>query len=116
MKTRVLFAFVISASFLWVLTATKTASAPVAQTATKPVDFNRDIRSILSDTCFKCHGPDEESRMANLRLDETEGLFVDRGGYRIIVPGNSAQSKLYQKISSKDDSFSACLRFTPDGR
>ncbi len=43
--------------------------------------------------------------MANLRLDETEGLFVDRGGYRIIVPGNSAQSKLYQKISSKDDSI-----------
>jgi hypothetical protein len=69
------------------------------------VDFNRDIRPILSDTCFKCHGPDEHQRMANLRLDETEGLFVDRGGYRIIVPGNSAQSKLYQKISSKDDSI-----------
>jgi hypothetical protein len=69
------------------------------------VDFNRDIRPILSDTCFKCHGPDEHARMANLRLDETEGLFVDRGGYRIIVPGHSAQSKLYQKISSKDDSF-----------
>ncbi len=43
--------------------------------------------------------------MANLRLDDTEGLFVDRGGYRIIVPGNSAQSKLYQKISSTDESF-----------
>ena len=69
------------------------------------MDFNRDIRPILSDTCFKCHGPDEAARMANLRLDETEGLFVDRGGYRIIVPGNSAQSKLYQKISSKDDAF-----------
>jgi len=69
------------------------------------VDFNRDIRPILSDTCFKCHGPDGNARMANLRLDETEGLFVDRGGYRIIVPGHSDQSKLYQKISSKDDSF-----------
>lgn len=43
--------------------------------------------------------------MANLRLDETEGLFVDRGGYKIIVPGNPAQSKLYLKISSKDDAF-----------
>ena len=40
-----------------------------------------------------------------MRLDETEGLFVDRGGYKIIVPGNSAQSKLYQKISSKDVAF-----------
>ena len=69
------------------------------------MDFNRDIRPILSDTCFKCHGPDEKQRMANLRLDDTEGLFVDRGGYRIIVPGNAAQSKLYQKISSTDDSF-----------
>jgi hypothetical protein len=67
------------------------------------LDFNRDIRSILSDTCFKCHGPDEKQRMANLRLDDTEGLFTDRGGYRIIVPGNAAQSKLYQKISSKDE-------------
>ncbi len=98
-------AFVITSSFFWLLTAIKTASAPVAQTATKPVDFNRDIRPILSDTCFKCHGPDGQARMANLRLDETEGLFVDRGGYRIIVPGNSDQSKLYQKISSKDDSI-----------
>ena len=70
----------------------------------KKIDFNRDIRSILSDTCFKCHGPDEKQRMANLRLDDTEGLFVDRGGYRIIVPGDAAKSKLYQKISSKDDS------------
>ena len=75
------------------------------QTAVKKVDFNRDIRPILSDTCFKCHGPDEKQRMANLRLDETEGLFTDRGGYRIIVPGNAAQSKLYQKISSTDESF-----------
>ena len=105
MKTRVFLAFVISASFVWFLTSITTASAPVTQTATKPVDFNRDIRSILSDTCFKCHGPDEHQRMAHLRLDDTEGLFVDRGGYRIIVPGNSAQSKLYQKISSKDDAF-----------
>ena len=105
MRIRLLFAFVIFASFVWSFTSVKTPSLAPAQSAVKPVDFNRDIRPILSDTCFKCHGPDEKQRMANLRLDETEGLFVDRGGYRIIVPGNAAQSKLYQKISSSDDSF-----------
>ena len=105
MRIRVLFALVASACLMWSFSATRTSSAPPPQAAAKPVDFNRDIRPILSDTCFKCHGPDEHARMANLRLDETEGLFVDRGGYRIIVPGHSAQSKLYQKISSKDDSF-----------
>ena len=71
----------------------------------KKIDFNRDIRPILSDTCFKCHGPDGQQRMANLRLDDTDGLFVNRGGYRIIVPGDPAKSKLYQKVSSSDDSI-----------
>ncbi|MGA2983560.1 MAG: DUF1553 domain-containing protein [Terriglobia bacterium] len=104
MRTRLLFTLGILASLVWFFNTTKTASVTPPQAAVKPVDFNRDVRSILSDTCFKCHGPDEKQRMANLRLDDTEGLFVDRGGYRIIVPGNAAQSKLYQKISSTDDS------------
>ena len=105
MRTRLLFTFGIFASFVWLFHTTKTASVTPPQAAVKRVDFNRDIRPILSDTCFKCHGPDEKQRMANLRLDDTEGLFTDRGGYRIIVPGNAAQSKLYQKISSKDESM-----------
>ena len=105
LRTRVRLIFGIVASAIWFFDAVKTASVTPPQTPVKKVDFNRDIRPILSDTCFKCHGPDENQRMANLRLDDTEGLFVDRGGYRIIVPGNAAQSKLYQKISSTDDSF-----------
>ena len=105
MRTRLLFTLGIFASIVWFFHTVKTASETPAQAAVKPVNFNRDIRPILSDTCFKCHGPDEKQRMANLRLDDTEGLFVDRGGYRIIVPGNAGQSKLYQKISSTDDSF-----------
>ena len=48
--------------------------------------------------------------MANLRLDDTEGLFTDRGGYRIIVPGHAEQSKLYQKISSTDEA----MKMPPD--
>jgi hypothetical protein len=103
LRTRLLLTLGVFASIIWLFNAAKTASVTPPQTAVKKVDFNRDIRSILSDTCFKCHGPDEKQRMANLRLDETEGLFTDRGGYRIIVPGNAAQSKLYQKISSTDE-------------
>ena len=94
----------VSASLALLLGLCELVPASPAPTA-RPIDFDRQIRPILADTCFKCHGPDEKQRMANLRLDETEGLFVDRGGYKIIFPGNSAQSKLYLKISSKDDSF-----------
>jgi hypothetical protein len=103
LKPRLLFVLLTSASLAW--TIGETQPAPAAEAPTKPVDFNREVRPILSDNCFKCHGPDEKMRMAKMRLDETEGLFVDRGGYKIIVPGNSAQSKLYQKISAKDAGF-----------
>jgi Protein of unknown function (DUF1553)/Protein of unknown function (DUF1549)/Planctomycete cytochrome C/Concanavalin A-like lectin/glucanases superfamily len=71
----------------------------------KRVDFSRDIRPILSDECFTCHGPEEKSRQGNLRLDTKESAFAERNGYGIIVPGSSATSRLYQKISSKDDAF-----------
>ncbi len=71
----------------------------------KPVDFSREIRPILSDVCFTCHGPEEKSRLANLRLDVKDDLFVDRGGSRILVPGKSSESKLYQRISAKDEAL-----------
>jgi mono/diheme cytochrome c family protein len=78
---------------------------PAHNASEKPVDFNRDIRPILSDACFTCHGPEEKSRQGNLRLDGKENVFADRNGYRIITPGNSGASRLYQKVSSKDDAF-----------
>ena len=71
-------------------------------TIAKEVDFNRDIRPILSDTCFKCHGPDEGPRQAELRLDTQEGLFGERDGAPIIVRGQADQSDLFRRISSDD--------------
>ncbi len=63
------------------------------------VDFNRQVRSILSDKCFACHGPDDQQRQVGLRLDTKAGAFADRGGSAVILPGNAAESRLYQRIS-----------------
>jgi len=78
------------------------AAAAPGEAGSKPVDFDREIRPILSDTCFACHGPDEKQRMAKLRLETKEGAFADCGGYQLITPVDSAKSRLYQRISAAD--------------
>jgi mono/diheme cytochrome c family protein len=67
------------------------------------VEFNRDIRPILSDNCFACHGPDKNQRKAELRLDTEEGAFADRGDTKVLVPGKPEQSELVRRISHSDD-------------
>jgi hypothetical protein len=68
------------------------------------LDFNRSIRPILSDNCFACHGPDAQTRQADLRLDVKDGgAFEDRDGHRVIVPGDSAKSQLFHRITSPDE-------------
>ena len=67
------------------------------------VSYGRDIRPILSDRCFACHGPDEEKRKADLRLDVAEHAYEDLGGYAAIVPGKPEQSELYKRIVSVHD-------------
>ena len=64
----------------------------------KPVDFNRDVRAILSDKCFLCHGPDESSRQADLRLDRREDA-IDAGA---IVDGDAPSSEMIARILSDD--------------
>lgn len=74
-----------------------------AQSARPPaVDFNRDVRPLLSDRCFQCHGFDSKARQAGLRLDTWEGLTGAIDGRRPVVPGRPEESELLRRIGSQD--------------
>ena len=76
-------------------------SYPIASPG-KEIDFARDIRPILSDKCFFCHGPDEEHRKAKLRLDLKSDAFADKDGVTAFVPGDLAKSESWHRIISDD--------------
>ena len=90
------------ASIAWLVPAGAAQTGPPTAPVS-PVDFNRDIRPLLSDRCFTCHGPDAAKRQAGLRLDEPAGasLVLDSGS-RGVAPGDVAASELLSRIESTD--------------
>ncbi|MEZ5323752.1 MAG: DUF1553 domain-containing protein [Verrucomicrobiales bacterium] len=91
-------------TFLSLLLLTKQS----ASAGERPIDFNSDIRPILSNACFRCHGPDPEKRKGGtsdsggLRLDVRDAALADLGGYAAIVPGKHSASELIRRIISTD--------------
>jgi len=82
----------------------------VSNAADEPrVSFEKDIRPLLSDRCFHCHGPDEKTREADLRLDRKEAAFATTDGQAAIVPGNLKASSVWQRVGTDD----ADLRMPP---
>ena len=67
------------------------------------IDFNNQIRPILSQHCVSCHGPDEEDRQADFRVDTFEGATADLGGYAGLVPFEPDQSELLNRVTSEDE-------------
>ncbi len=75
-----------------------------AASVPEKIQFNRDVRPILSDKCFACHGFDPKTREADRRLDTPEGALAEIKGVRAIVPGSLEESDAWQRIISKDKS------------
>jgi hypothetical protein len=75
------------------------AQQPAPVSAQPAIRFDRDIRPILSNNCFKCHGPDEKARETTFHFDTEEGAFAEGG---IIVPGSAETSQLYKRITTTD--------------
>jgi hypothetical protein len=90
------------AAVVCVLACPLGGATPARNTTTVTVHYNRDVRPILSDNCFHCHGPDEKDRKADLRLDTREGATAPRDGSPAIVPGHPEKSLLWKRITTTD--------------
>ncbi|MCP4190411.1 MAG: DUF1549 domain-containing protein [Planctomycetaceae bacterium] len=103
MKTSALHLSIHPATFVPILFFALSSSLSAAKpAASSRVEFNRDILPILANSCFPCHGPDQETREADLRLDREQDAKSDRGGYAAIVPEAANKSELIRRVFSTD--------------
>jgi len=98
LSLRCVFRFALAMSCLFSLSSSDTCLAADSGT----IDFSRDIRPILSASCFACHGPDAEAREAELRLDEEVSATKRHDGEAAIVAGNREQSVAFQRLVTDD--------------
>lgn len=73
-------------------------ASPLSNAAESEIDFNRDVRPILSDKCYQCHGPDADNQESEFRLDSRESAIADLGDYFGVVPGKLEESDLHWRI------------------
>src|SRR5690242_7006335 len=93
------------ASYALAFSLVALVAAPDARADAARVDFNFQVRPILADRCFLCHGPDEKNRQAGLRLDQQESATAIREaatGRRAIAPGDPAKSQVVERIMATD--------------
>src|SRR5688500_18610138 len=93
-NVRVVVAISLSLFFIWNLYA-----------ADRTIEFNRDVRPILSDRCFTCHGPDAKAKKIPFRLDFEATAKADLGGRRAIVEGEPDRSELIRRINHTDETL-----------
>ena len=87
---------------IWTAATSRAVELLAVESSGSRVEFNRDIRPILSDKCFTCHGPDSAKRQAGLRLDRAEDATAERDGPRAIVPRDVSKSEVVRRIVSRD--------------
>src|SRR3984885_4096757 len=110
MKPRLVCSAALRTIPLWLILGTVASGAAPPAKLPETIEFNRDIRPILSDNCYACHGPDKNKRKADLRLDTREGLLGKDGHTGVVVPRKLDESELWRRISSTD----ASERMPPD--
>jgi hypothetical protein len=86
----------------WVVVAWLATAGFAMASEPLPISYDRDIRPLLAENCFSCHGFDESARQADLRLDTRQGA-LESGGGNAIVPGSPMSSELMQRIGSSDE-------------